>query len=123
MRTTEANKAFSRRTDNNVLNVCVTAVLCSVAGAVILCPGFEVVQEIGLRLEPGLLSLPMKCGWYLSAIGALVGCGGFVGCHVLEGRSHMPRWPVYLYGSAFVISGFALLLKGFGVSGASYWQW
>ena len=121
MRTTEKNKAYSGRTENNVLNACVAAVLDAVPAAVILCAGFEVVQEIVLRLEPGFLSLPLKWPRYLSAIGALLGCGGFVGCQVLEGRSHMPRWPLYLYGSAFVISGFALLLQVFGVSGASYW--
>ena len=118
----KANRAFSRRTNKNVLNVRLSSVLSGIGAAVILGAGFEVVQEIVLRLEPGLLSLPLTRARCLTGIGALLGCTGFVGCQFVEGRSCMARSPRYLYASAFAISVFALLIEWFGVSGASDWQ-
>ena len=115
---TKANKAFSKRTNKNILNVALSAVLSGMGAAVILGAGFEVVQEIVLGREPGLLT-GARC---LTGIGALLGCTGFVACQFVEGRSCMARWQRYLYASAFVLSVFALLIRWFGVSGASDWR-
>ena len=69
MRTDEAKKAFSWGTDNSDLTVRHTAVLSGVGAGIILCAGFETVQEIVLRLEPGRMSPPLKWTQFISADG------------------------------------------------------
>ena len=55
----------------------------------------------------------------LSGAGALLGCGGFLACRVLEGRSHVRRWVLYVYGFAFLVFSLVLLMELFEVSGAT----
>ena len=93
-----------------------------VGAGIILCAGIEMVQEIVLRLEPGRMSPPLKWTQFISAMGAPLGWTGGAACQVLKGRSYVPRWQLYLYASAFVISGFALLIQWFGVSGPRDWR-
>ena len=57
-------------------------------------------------------------GW-LSGAGALLGCGGFLACRVLEGRSHVRRWVLYVYVFAFLVFSLVLLMEWFEVSGAT----
>ena len=122
MRTREANRAFSWRTNKNVLNVSLSAVLAAMGAALILGAGVEVLQEIVLPLEPDLLILPLKWGRSSTGMRALLGCTGFLACHLIEGHLQMARWQRYLYASAFVILLFALLIQWFGVSGATDWR-
>jgi len=56
---------------------------------------------------------------WLSGAGALLGCGGFLACRVLEGRSDVRRWVPYVYGFAFLVFSLVLLMEWFEVSGAS----
>ena len=56
---------------------------------------------------------------WLSGAGALLGCGGFLACRVLEGRSDVRRWVLYVYGFAFLIFSLVLLMEWFEVSGAT----
>ena len=56
---------------------------------------------------------------WLSGAGALLGCGGFLACRVLEGRSDVSRWVLYVYGFAFFVFGLVLLMEWFEVSGAT----
>ena len=56
---------------------------------------------------------------WLSGAGALLGCGGFVACRVLEGRSDVCRWVLYVYGFAFLVFSLVLLMEWFEVSGAT----
>jgi hypothetical protein len=51
--------------------------------------------------------------------GALVGLAGVLACGFFEEPSALRRWLLYVYAGAFVVSSFALLMHGFGVSGAS----
>jgi hypothetical protein len=51
--------------------------------------------------------------------GALLGCGGFLACRVLEGRSDVHRWVLYVYGFAFFVFSLVLLMEWFEVSGAT----
>lgn len=126
MTTAQRKIAFaSRRTNSNPVSVRLAAVLGGIGGAAIVCSGFELVDEIFLRFEPGLLnfSLSLELARYLTGIGGLLGCTAFVGCQFLEGRSCKAHWQRYLYASAFVISGFALLIRWFGVSGGTNGRW
>ena len=56
---------------------------------------------------------------WLSGAGALLGCGGFLACRVLEGRSGVRRWVLYVYGFAFLVFSLVLLMEWFEVSGAT----
>jgi hypothetical protein len=56
---------------------------------------------------------------WLSGAGALFGCGGFLACRVLEGRSDVRRWVLYVYGFAFFVFSLVLLMEWFEVSGAT----
>ena len=56
---------------------------------------------------------------WLSGAGALLGCGGFLACRVLEGRSAVRRWVLYVYGFAFLVFSLVLLMEWFEVSGAT----
>ena len=56
---------------------------------------------------------------WLSGAGALLGCGGFLACRVLEGRSDVRRWVLYVYGFAFLVFSLVLLMEWFEVSGAT----
>ena len=56
---------------------------------------------------------------WLSGAGALIGCGGFLACRVLEGRSDVRRWVLYVYGFAFLVFSLVLLMESFEVSGAT----
>ena len=56
---------------------------------------------------------------WLGGAGALLGCGGFLACRVLEGRSHTRRWVPYVYAFAFLVFSFVLLMEWFEVSGAT----
>ena len=56
---------------------------------------------------------------WLSGAGALLGCGGFLACRVLEGHSDVRRWVLYVYGFAFLVFSFVLLMEWFEVSGAT----
>jgi len=56
---------------------------------------------------------------WLSEAGALLGCGGFLACRVLEGHSDVRRWVLYVYGFAFLVSSLILLMEWFEVSGAT----
>ncbi len=56
---------------------------------------------------------------WLSEAGALLGCGGFLACRVLEGRSDVRRWVLYVYGFAFLVFSLVLLMEWFEVSGAT----
>jgi hypothetical protein len=56
--------------------------------------------------------------WLIGA-GALIGCGGFLACRVLEGRSDVRRWVLYVYGFAFLVFSLVLLMEWFEVSGAT----
>ena len=56
---------------------------------------------------------------WLSVAGALLGCGGFLACRVLEGRYYMRSWVLYVYAFAFLVFSFVLLMEWFEVSGAS----
>ena len=124
--TTAQNKmafAFSR-SNNNPLSLHLAAVLTAVGAAAIVCSGFELADEVFLRFEPGLrnFSLSLELVRSLTGVGGLLGCTGFVACHFVEGRSCVARWQRYLYASALVISVFGLLIRWFGVSGASGWR-
>ncbi len=52
-------------------------------------------------------------------VGAALGGTGFLACCVLEGRSYMRRWLLYVYAFAFLAFSFVLLMEWFEVSGAS----
>jgi hypothetical protein len=56
---------------------------------------------------------------WVSGGGALLGCGGFLACRVLEGRSDVRRWVLYVYGFAFLVFSLVLLMEWFEVSGAT----
>ena len=56
---------------------------------------------------------------WLSGAGALLGCGGFLACRVLEGHSDVRRWVLYVYGFAFLVFSLVLLMEWFEVSGAT----
>jgi hypothetical protein len=56
---------------------------------------------------------------WLSGAGALFGCGGVLACRVLEGRSDVRRWVLYVYGFAFLVFSLVLLMEWFEVSGAT----
>jgi hypothetical protein len=56
---------------------------------------------------------------WLSGAGALLGCGGFLACRVLEGRIDVRRWVLYVYGFAFLVFSLVLLMEWFEVSGAT----
>lgn len=56
---------------------------------------------------------------WLGGAGALLGCGGFLACRVLEGRSHTRRWVPYVYAFAFLVFSLVLLMEWFEVSGAT----
>jgi len=56
---------------------------------------------------------------WLSGAGAFLGCGGFLACRVLEGRSDVRRWVQYVYGFAFLVFSLVLLMEWFEVSGAT----
>ncbi len=56
---------------------------------------------------------------WLSGAGALVGCGGFLACRVLEGCSDVRRWVLYVYGFAFLVFSLVLLMEWFEVSGGT----
>jgi hypothetical protein len=56
---------------------------------------------------------------WLSGAGTLLGCGGFLACRVLEGRSDVRRWVLYVYGFAFLVFSLVLLMEWFEVSGAT----
>jgi hypothetical protein len=60
---------------------------------------------------------------WLSVAGALLGCGGFLACRVLEGRSNVRRWVLYVYGFGFFVFGLVLLMEWFEVSGATGFQY
>ena len=60
---------------------------------------------------------------WLSGAGALIGCGGFLACRVLEGHSDVRRWVLYVYGFAFLVFSLVLLMEWFEVSGATgFWS-
>ena len=56
---------------------------------------------------------------WLSGAGALLGYAGFLACRVLEGRSDVRRWVLYVYGFAFLVFSLVLLMEWFEVSGAT----
>jgi len=56
---------------------------------------------------------------WLSGAGALLGCGGFLACRVLEGRADVRDWVLYVYGFAFFVFSLVLLMEWFEVSGAT----
>src|SRR5215469_722079 len=56
---------------------------------------------------------------WLSGAGSLLGCGGFLACRVLEGRSDVCRWVLYVYGFAFLVFSLVLLMEWFEVSGGT----
>ncbi len=56
---------------------------------------------------------------WLSGAGAVLGCGGFLACRVLEGRPDVRRWVLYVYGLAFLVFSLVLLMEWFEVSGAT----
>jgi hypothetical protein len=58
-------------------------------------------------------------GLWLSGAGALLGCGGFLACAVLEGRSDVRGWVLYVYAFAFLVFSLVLLMEWFEVSGAT----
>lgn len=58
------------------------------------------------------------CLW-LRGAGAFLGCGGFLACRVLDGRSYMRRWALYVYAFAFLVFSLVLLMEWFEVSGAT----
>jgi len=55
---------------------------------------------------------------WLSGAGALLGCGGFLACRVLEGHSDVAVGPGTFTGLLFVFS-VVLLMEWFEVSGAT----
>ena len=121
MTTAQSRMAFaSSRSNNNPVSRRLAAVLTAIGGAAIFCSGFELADEVFLCFEPGLrsFSLSLELARYLTAVGGLLGCTGFVACRFLESRSYLARWQRYLCASAFVISVFALLIRWFGVSGS-----
>jgi hypothetical protein len=120
MTTAQSRMAFaSSRSNNNPVSRRLAAVLAAIGGAAIVCSGFELADEVFL-FEPGLrsFSLSLELVRYLTGVGGLLGCTGFVACRFLESRSYPARWQRYLCASAFVISVFALLIRWFGVSGS-----
>lgn len=120
MTTAQSKIAFaSSRSNDNCLSLHLAAVVTAVGAAAIVCSGFE-LAEVFLRSEPGLrnFSLSLEFVRYLTGVGGLLGCAGFIACHFVEGGSCTARWQRYLYASAFVISVFALLIRWFGVSGS-----
>ena len=56
---------------------------------------------------------------WLSGAGTLLGCGGILACRVLEGRTDVRRWVLYVYGFAFLVFSLVLLMEWFEVSGAT----
>jgi len=56
---------------------------------------------------------------WLSGAGALLGCGGFLACRILEGHSDVRRWVLYVYGFAFLVFSLVLLMEWFELSGAT----
>jgi len=59
------------------------------------------------------VTLGGDCLW-LSGAGVLLGCGGFLACRVLEGRSYVRSWVLYVYALAFFVFSFVLLIEWFG---------
>ena len=58
------------------------------------------------------------CLW-LGGAGAVLACGGFLACRVLEGRPHTSSWVPYVYAFAFLVFSLVLLMEWFEVSGAT----
>ena len=114
----------SSRSNNNPVSLHLAGVLTAIGAAAIVCSGCELADEVFLRFEPGLrnFSLSLELVRYVTGVGGLLGCTGFIACHFVEGRSCMARWQRYLYASAFAISVFTLLIQWFGVSGATDWR-
>ena len=72
---------------------------------------YDAAAAVVLRLGAGHLGMI----W----VGAALGGAGFLACCVLEGRSYMRRWLLYVYAFAFLAFSFVLLMEWFEVSGAS----
>jgi hypothetical protein len=90
-----------------------------------LCAGSLLASQALVHSHSALMRLgvPLAGRMGLSGVSALLGCAGVFACRVLEGRSYIRRWALYLYALAFLGSSFVLLMQWFEVSGASgFWS-
>jgi hypothetical protein len=99
----------------------VALVLGGMAGTAILWAGYEAVAPTLVHWQSAFMQLGVLLAWtsWLTRLGALIGCTGVMACQFLKHGSFMRHWVFYLCASAFLMSGFVLLMHWFGVSGAS----
>lgn len=115
--------SMSSRVRISFTNLGLALMLGWMAGAAILCAGYEAVAPSLVHSHSALMQLGVPLPWtsWLTRMGALIGCTGVIACQYFKDGSWMRRWVSYLCASAFLISGFVLLMHWFGVSGASGW--
>ena len=95
-------------------------VLRATAVVTIVCAASLVACQVLVHWQPLFASLTLGAGHLgMIWIGAALGGSGFLACCILEGRSYMRRWLLYVYAFAFLAFGFVLLMEWFEVSGAS----
>ena len=102
----------------------VAALLSATAVLTILCAASLAAWLVLVHSHGVFASATLGAGrLWLSGAGALLGCGGFLACRVLEGRSYMRSWVLYVYAFAFLVFSFVLLMEWFEVSGATgFWS-
>ena len=95
-------------------------VLTATAVVTTVCAASLVACQVLVHWHPLFASLTLGAG-HLGMIwaGAALGGTGFLACCVLEGRSYMRRWLLYVYAFAFLAFSFVLLMEWFEVSGAT----
>jgi hypothetical protein len=115
--------SMSSRLRMSFTNLGLALMLGWMAGAAILWAGYEAVAPASVHSQSALMQLGVPLAWtsWLTRMGALIGCTGVIACQFFKDGSCMRRWVFYLCASAFLISGFVLLMHWFGVSGASGW--
>jgi len=95
-------------------------VLKATAVVTIVCAASLVACEVLVPWHPLFAGLTLSAGHLgMIWVGAALGGSGFLACCVLEGRSYMRSWVLYVYAFAFLAFSFVLLMEWFEVSGAS----
>jgi hypothetical protein len=111
-----------RRAAISSTGLAVVVVLRVMAIAAIFCAGYLATVEIfaPLRLPfSAHPSLPAALAFGLSSTGALLGFCGVLACSFIDGGYANRRWLFCTHAGAFLISCLVLLVRWFGVSGAS----
>ena len=102
----------------------VEVLLRAMAALAILAASLEVARQFLTLSQSALLNhgtdgLNLVWSIAVTGIGALLACMAVIAGPFFDDRPHERSWILYVYATALVAAGFALLVRWFAVSGGS----